>query len=129
MSDSRKLSINSDFDVIFCRNVMIYFSDEVKRRLVRAFYNALRPGGYLYIGHSETLHGISKAFKLAYFKNALVYQKEGADAAGDQAAPKARAAQESLETTRIVLSDHDPRGGADRARVLLNKIKPMSVNE
>ncbi len=63
-------------DVVFCRNVMIYFSDDVKKQIVRGFYNALQPGGYFYIGHSETLHGISKAFKLVYFKNALVYQKE-----------------------------------------------------
>jgi len=129
LSDSRKLSINSDFDVIFCRNVMIYFSDEVKRRLVRAFYNALRPGGYFYIGHSETLHGISKAFKLAYFKNALVYWKDGAGAGLDQAGGKARVEQEFLDTTRIVLSDHVPGGGAGRARELLNEIKPTNVNK
>lgn len=43
------------FDVIFCRNVMIYFDQETKDSLVRRFYDALVPGGYLLIGHSETL--------------------------------------------------------------------------
>jgi chemotaxis protein methyltransferase CheR len=76
LSDLRAMSMVSNADVIFCRNVMIYFSEEAKRRTVRAFYNALRPGGYFYIGHSETLHGISKAFKLVYLKNALVYRKD-----------------------------------------------------
>lgn len=76
LNDPRKVSFMTNFDVIFCRNVMIYFSDEVKRQLARTFFNSLLPGGYLYIGHSETLHGISKAFKLVYLKNALVYQKE-----------------------------------------------------
>ncbi len=67
LNDGRKLSMYSGMDFIFCRNVMIYFSDEVKRQLVRNFYNCLRPGGYFYIGHGESLHGISKAFKLVYF--------------------------------------------------------------
>ncbi len=78
LSDTRKLSMFRDMDIVFCRNVMIYFSDEVKKNIVRQFYNSLVPGGYLFIGHSESLHGISKAFKLSYFKNALVYRKEPA---------------------------------------------------
>lgn len=43
------------FDVIFCRNVMIYFSQETKDALVERFYNASKPGGYLLIGHSESI--------------------------------------------------------------------------
>lgn len=76
LNEPRKLALFSGMDVIFCRNVMIYFSEEVKKQIVRGFYAALRPGGYFYIGHSESMHGISKSFKLVYFKNALVYQKE-----------------------------------------------------
>lgn len=45
------------FDVIFCRNVMIYFDEPTKRRLVQRFAEQLRPGGYLYIGHSERIVG------------------------------------------------------------------------
>jgi hypothetical protein len=64
--------------------VMIYFSDDIKKQIVKGYYNSLRPGGYLYIGHAESLHGISKAFKLVYFKNGLVYFKEtGASAETD----------------------------------------------
>ena len=44
------------FDVIFCRNVMIYFDQETKQALVNRFYNASNPGGYLLIGHSESLN-------------------------------------------------------------------------
>lgn len=43
------------FDLIFCRNVMIYFDQPTKNKLVEKFYNALKPGGYLLIGHSETV--------------------------------------------------------------------------
>lgn len=47
------------FDVIFLRNVMIYFDQDTKRQVVRRLIQKLRPGGYLLVGHSETLNGIS----------------------------------------------------------------------
>lgn len=50
-------------DIIFCRNVMIYFRSELKARLIHNFYQHLRPGGYLFIGHSESLAGIQTAFE------------------------------------------------------------------
>lgn len=63
-------------DVVFCRNVLSLYPEEVRRRVARGFHRALSPGGYLFIGNTETLHGVSKAFRLVYFKNALVYQKD-----------------------------------------------------
>ncbi len=81
LNDSRQVGSITDCDFIFCRNVMIYFSDDIKRSLIKQFYKSLRPGGYMFIGHSESLHGISKSFKLEYFKSALVYKKEIASAA------------------------------------------------
>lgn len=51
------------FDVIFCRNVMIYFSLETQRNLIAKFADALSPGGYLAVGHSESLYGISDQFE------------------------------------------------------------------
>ncbi len=74
--DRRKMAQMTEMDFVFCRNVMIYFSDEVKKQIVKAFYSGLKSGGYLFIGHAESLHGISKAFKLVYFKNGLVYFRE-----------------------------------------------------
>jgi chemotaxis protein methyltransferase CheR len=80
LNDPRQVQTIADYDIVFCRNVMIYFSDEIKKSLVKQFYKSLRPGGFLFIGHSESLHGISKSFKLEYFKNALVYKKEASTA-------------------------------------------------
>ncbi len=76
MTDQLKMSLVKNVDIIFCRNVTIYFSDDVKRKITKFFYNSLVKGGYYFIGHSESLHGISKAFKLVYLKNGLVYKKD-----------------------------------------------------
>jgi len=116
LNDQIKMSINTNFDVIFCRNVMIYFSEEAKKKLVRSYYNALRPGGYLYVGHSESLHGISKAFKLVYLKNALVYCKENV------AEHKPINRQQSETKTNDSNIDTKPSGSA-RAFDLLSKVR------
>lgn len=64
-------------DVIFCRNVFIYFPKEVQKEIVERFYEQLNPGGFFILGHSETLNGISDAFEYRKFKNEnlMIYQK------------------------------------------------------
>ena len=61
------------FDVIFCRNVMIYFDRYTQEKLVNRFYDILSYGGYLFIGHSESLHSINHNYR--YIKPAI-YKKE-----------------------------------------------------
>ncbi len=51
------------FDVIMCRNVMIYFDNRVRTNLIREAYRLLRPGGYLMVGHAESLTGIATEFR------------------------------------------------------------------
>lgn len=75
-NDEKRVKLMRGFDVIFCRNVLIYFDDAVKKRFVSQVYDNLNPGGYLFIGHSESLHNISRAFKLVHFPGALGYKKE-----------------------------------------------------
>lgn len=71
---SMKTMIN--FDVVFCANVLIYFDTQSKIKVVANLYNSLNKGGFLFIGYSETLHNISKAFKLVSFPKTIGYQKE-----------------------------------------------------
>ncbi|MDP2363563.1 MAG: CheR family methyltransferase [Ignavibacteria bacterium] len=65
-----------NFDIIFCANVLIYFDQSSKIKSINHLYNSLNKGGYLFIGYSETLHGVSKAFKLTSFPKTIGYKKE-----------------------------------------------------
>jgi chemotaxis protein methyltransferase CheR len=55
--------LSEKMDIIFCRNVVIYFDKETQQDLMQKFHRQLRPGGYLFLGHSETLNGIDVDFK------------------------------------------------------------------
>ncbi len=63
-------------DVIFCRNVLIYFDIDAKKKVIENFYKMLNPGGVLYLGHSETLSKISDKFKMVNFGKGIAYYKE-----------------------------------------------------
>lgn len=73
--DPFKTSLIRDLDVIFCRNVIIYFDQKAKRKVIESFWEKLREGGYLLLGHSESLINISSAFTLRTLKHDMVYQK------------------------------------------------------
>lgn len=62
-------------DVIFCRNVMIYFDEPEQKRLVEKFYRCLNPEGYLFLGHAESLFGISEKFRMVHRDNGTAYQR------------------------------------------------------
>lgn len=60
---------------IFCRNVMIYFGREKQQELVERFYQTLAPGGFLVIGHSESLHVMDTRFESCYFPEGMAYRR------------------------------------------------------
>jgi len=77
LNNSSQIKQIETSDIIFCRNVIIYFEDKVRIKLINAFYDKLNYGGYLFIGHSESLHNISRVFKPCYYSGAIIYKKEG----------------------------------------------------
>ena len=90
LNDSVKKTVKIDFmnlmddaayrmyrqmDFIFCRNVLIYFDDKMKKKVIDNMYECMKPKGYLTIGHAESLHNISRAFKPLVFPGTIAYQK------------------------------------------------------
>ncbi|GFM37531.1 CheR family methyltransferase [Desulfovibrio psychrotolerans] len=75
LSDRVQLKRIERSHLVFCRNVIIYFDDEMKKQVIGSFYDNLLPGGSLLIGHSESLHNITRAFKPEHHKGAIVYRK------------------------------------------------------
>ena len=76
LSDTNAMRMMRNFDVIFCANVLIYFDIKSKIKVVSNLYDSLNKNGYLFIGYSETLHGVSKAFKLMSYPKTIGYKKE-----------------------------------------------------
>jgi chemotaxis protein methyltransferase CheR len=73
--DHDQVSVVGEVDVVLCRNVLIYFDHPARRKAVEAFQRKLVPGGYLLLGHSESLLNVSTAFELVHLKTAMVYRK------------------------------------------------------
>jgi chemotaxis protein methyltransferase CheR len=73
--DGEMLALVSRFDVIFCRNVMIYFDAEARKHVLRSFYDKLWNGGFLLLGHSESLINVTADFEIVSLKNDVVYRK------------------------------------------------------
>ena len=73
--DTARIALLGKMDVIFCRNVIIYFDQTGKRSVIENFFQRLVPEGFLLLGHSESLINISTAFQLRHFKHDMVYQK------------------------------------------------------
>jgi chemotaxis protein methyltransferase CheR len=77
--DAQDMARYRGFDIIFCRNVLIYFDDSSRRLAAENLYDCLRPGGYICLGHSETMSRISSLFRVCGFSDAIVYQRPEAD--------------------------------------------------
>ncbi|MDY6820260.1 MAG: CheR family methyltransferase, partial [Deferribacterota bacterium] len=64
-------------DFIFCRNVLIYFDVDMKKRVLDIMYNVLNIGGSLFLGHAETISKLTDKFSLKNFNNGSLYIKRG----------------------------------------------------
>lgn len=73
--DESRVALVGQLDVIFCRNVIIYFDDASKKNVIGSFHSRLVDGGYLLLGHSESLISLSTQFKLKHLQHDMVYQR------------------------------------------------------
>jgi chemotaxis protein methyltransferase CheR len=77
LMDDKMMGLIRECDIIMCRNVIIYFDKNAKAKAVNSFFRKLVPGGYLLLGHSESLMNITTVFKLKHLTKVMVYQKPG----------------------------------------------------
>jgi chemotaxis protein methyltransferase CheR len=73
--DESRVAMVGRVDAIFCRNVLIYFDDTARKKVISTFHERLHPGGFLMLGHSESLLHVSTAFELAHLTGDLAYRK------------------------------------------------------
>jgi chemotaxis protein methyltransferase CheR len=73
--DARSMASQGKFDVIFCRNVLIYFDEISRTRAADNLFGALNPGGYICLGHTESMARISNRFQACRFEDAVVYRR------------------------------------------------------
>jgi len=75
LMDADKVRVVGRVDAVFCRNVLIYFDPKSRKKVIDMFYERLIPGGFLFLGHSESLLNISTAFELVHLSEDLVYRR------------------------------------------------------
>jgi len=73
--DTPNMIKKKNFDFIFCRNVLIYFDDESRRKVINLFFNSLNHNGYIFLGHSESINRITTVFKMRKIKDTIIYFK------------------------------------------------------
>lgn len=123
------------YDIVFFRNVLMYFTPEVARAIVARIHRALKPGGYLFLGHAETLRGVSTEFHLRDSHGTFYYQRRDGDTrpgvphvvAGGQPASDSRPGTAWFDaigraTERIQTLTASPR--ASRVHVAAQTLRP-----
>lgn len=118
------------YDIVFCRNVLMYFAGDHAAAVVEGIARALRPGGYLFLGHAETLRGLSQAFHLRHTHGTFYYQRRDsvseADDPVDEVAFWPLPASRPAEMPEVAPWIADIQRSADRIALLTNDDRPLT---
>jgi chemotaxis protein methyltransferase CheR len=112
--------LTESFDAIFCRNVMIYFTTTTNSKIVEGFASHLKPGGYLFLGHSETLAGISTKFDSQIYDGGFFYRKKSAE---EPAKINAAAKAPDITHAKVLANCERP------LKLLKKAVPPLETNE
>jgi chemotaxis protein methyltransferase CheR len=103
-TDDSELWPANGYDVVFCRNVLMYFAPEQMRLAIQRITRALAPGGFLFLGHAETLRGVSDEFHLRHTNGTFYYQRKDVS---DPASPSAAEFEKRLEPLKVSVATFD----------------------
>ncbi len=117
---------NDHYDIILCRNVLMYFAPEMMRAAVARLTYALRPGGYLFLGHAETLRGISNEFHLRHTHGTFYYQRKGGTARPTKTSAPSNAARATTTSMTADAIDSDWVGAIERSSAKIAALVPPS---
>jgi chemotaxis protein methyltransferase CheR len=129
LADDPELWRPSAYDAIFCRNVLMYFAPEQMRAVIALIARSLAPGGVLFLGHAETLRGISDEFHLRHTHGTSYYaRKERSESAALQPAQRAQIPIQSVATIATLSTAwvDTIRGASERVAALIPTQAPMS---
>jgi chemotaxis protein methyltransferase CheR len=116
------------FDIVFCRNVVMYFTPDVMRSVIARISGALSPGGFLFLGHAETLRGTSQDFHLRHTHETFYYQRRDSGDASPPPLPPTSSPQARAEApaATVGLDDVSWMGAIDRASTRIAQLARTS---
>lgn len=117
------------WDAIFCRNVTIYFRLESTERVIARFFDALVPGGYLFVGHSETLTPFETGFEMVEVDGVYLYRKPLAGAAPSALLPSAGRATGTAPSVSLSSADGPARSGVQPVEASTRPTTPAALDE
>lgn len=136
VDDDSELWRPESFDVVFCRNVAMYFASEVGRTVIARISRALVPGGYLFLGHAETLRGLSNDFHLCHTHGTFYYRRKREAETFPTEPPAPMPIREEPSTATSAQAPEDPatwvdaiRGAHERIEVLARMRSPPTTTK
>ncbi len=116
----------ASWDVVFCRNVIMYFAPKTARDVVSRIARSLTPGGYLFLGHAETLRGLSQDFHLRHTHETFYYRRRDSIGDPESAAPRHAAADTTVSTSAIEAAVDGSQSWVEAIRAASERIRSLS---